>query len=272
MDDISVFGLTVNANVNFADLTTATAYWSRLGVQTQDASESIYVANGGAAPFVANGYTERDPSHQISQEVRLTSHDSGGYHWVAGAFYSELHSVWNEIGENPAIASPAVPDGSYFISWNPYTVKQTALFADGSYKFTDHWKLSAGVRWYTYKSEQDEYSWGFDGPNLTPPPASLVTTASDRGFNPRVTLSYLPDPDLTTYATVSKGFRPAVAVRQLRHAQVRSGFGVELRVGREGQAVRQLADHQQRLLLHQVGWYPTGAHAAVRLPVLQQCG
>jgi len=211
MDDISVFGLTVNANVNFADLTTATAYWSRLGVQTQDASESIYVANGGAAPFVANGYTERDPSHQISQEVRLTSHDSGGYHWVAGAFYSELHSVWNEIGENPAIASPAVPDGSYFISWNPYTVKQTALFADGSYKFTDHWKLSAGVRWYTYKSEQDEYSWGFDGPNLTPPPASLVTTASDRGFNPRVTLSYLPDPDLTTYATVSKGFRPGGA-------------------------------------------------------------
>jgi len=211
MDDISVFGLTVNANVNFADLTTATAYWSRLGVQTQDASESIYVANGGAAPFVANGYTERDPSHQISQEVRLTSHDSGGYHWVAGAFYSDLHSVWNEIGENPAIVSPAVPDGAYFISWNPYTVKQTALFADGSYKFTDHWKLSAGVRWYTYKSEQDEYSWGFDGPNLTQPTSSLITTASDRGFNPRVTLSYLPDPDLTTYATVSKGFRPGGA-------------------------------------------------------------
>ena len=211
VDNISVFGLTVNANVNFADLTTATAYWSRLGVQTQDASESIYVANGGAVPLVANGYLERDPSHQFSQEVRLTSHDSGGLHWVAGAFYSELHSVWNEIGANPAIASPAVPDGAYFISWNPYTVKQTALFADGSYKFTDQWKLSAGVRWYTYKSEQDEYSWGFDGPNATPPAASLITTASDRGFNPRVTLSYTPDPDLTTYATVSKGFRPGGA-------------------------------------------------------------
>jgi outer membrane receptor protein involved in Fe transport len=222
VDDISVFGVTVNANVNFADLTTSTAYWSRLGVQTQDASESIYWSNklppavpGGLytplAPYVANGYTERDPSHQFSQEVRLTSHDSGGLHWVAGAFYSELHSVWNEIGQNPANVSPQVPDGAYFISWNPYTVKQTALFADGSYKFTDHWKLSAGVRWYTYKSEQDEYSWGSDGPNATPPPASLITTASDRGFNPRVTLSYLPDPDLTTYATVSKGFRPGGA-------------------------------------------------------------
>ena len=211
VDNIDVFGLTVNANVNFADLTTATAYWSRLGVQTQDASESIYYSNGGGAPFVPVPYTERDPSHQFSQEVRLTSHDSGGWHWVGGAFYSELHSVWNEIGQSPLNATPAVPDGAYFISWNPYTVKQTALFADGSYKFTDQWKLSAGVRWYTYKSEQDEYSWGSDGPNLTPPAQSLVTTASDRGFNPRVTLSYMPDPDLTTYATVSKGFRPGGA-------------------------------------------------------------
>jgi iron complex outermembrane recepter protein len=210
-DDISIVGITVNANVGFADLTSASAYWSRLGVQTQDASESIYWSNHGGAPLVAVPYSERDPSHQLSQEIRLTSHDSGGLHWVAGAFYSELHSVWNEIGESPLNATPAVPDGSYFISWNPYTVKQTALFADGSYKITDQWKLSAGVRWYTYKSQQDEFSWGLDGPNLTPPANSLVTTASDRGFNPRINLSYAPDQDLTTYATVSKGFRPGGA-------------------------------------------------------------
>jgi len=210
-DNVSIFGLTMNANVGFADLTTATAYWSRLGVQAQDASESIYYSNGGGTPFVPVAYLERDPSHQISQEVRLTSHDSGPLHWVAGAFYSELHSVWNEIGESPLNATPAIPDGSYFISWNPYTVKQTALFADGSYKITDQWKLSAGVRWYTYKSEQDEFSWGYDGPNATPPAASQVTQASDNGFNPRINLSYAPTEDLTTYATVSKGFRPGGA-------------------------------------------------------------
>jgi outer membrane receptor protein involved in Fe transport len=210
-DDISIFGLTVNANLGFADLTTASAYWSRLGVQTQDASESIYYANGGGEPFLSAPYTERDPAHQFSQEVRLTSHDTGALHWVAGAFYSELHSVWNEIGVNAATATPSVPDGSYFISWNPYTVKQTALFADGSFKFTDQWKLSAGVRWYHYNSEQDEYSWGYDGPNATPPAASQITKASDKGFNPRVDLSYTPTADFTGYATVSKGFRPGGA-------------------------------------------------------------
>src|SRR6202171_5914835 len=108
-DNISIFGLTVNTNLGFADLTSATSDWGRLGVQTQDASESIYVANGGSTPFVPVPYSERDPSHQFSQEIRLTSHDSGGLHWVAGAFYSELHSVWNDISFSPLSATPAIP-------------------------------------------------------------------------------------------------------------------------------------------------------------------
>jgi iron complex outermembrane receptor protein len=210
-DGISIFGLTVNANVGFADFTSASSYFGRTGVQTQDASESIYWSNQGGTPFVSVPYSERDPSRQLSQEFRLTSHDIGGLHWVAGAFYSNLHSVWNEIGQSPANITPAIPDGAYFISWNQYGVRQTALFADGSFKFTDQWKLSAGVRWYEYKSHQDEYSWGYDGPNPTPPAQSQITHASDKGFNPRVNLSFTPTPDLTAYTTISKGFRPGGA-------------------------------------------------------------
>jgi iron complex outermembrane receptor protein len=210
-DDISIFGLTVKANLGFADLTSASSYFGRLGYQVQDASTSLYYTNMGGTPFVSAPYAERDPSHQLSQEIRLTSHDVGGWHWVAGAFYSSLHSVWNEISFSPLNATPQVPDGSYFISWNDYGVRQTALFADGSYKFTDEWKLSAGVRYYDYASHQDEYSWGADGPNLTPPANAKITTAKNSGANPRATLSYEPSPDLTAYATVSKGFRPGGA-------------------------------------------------------------
>jgi iron complex outermembrane receptor protein len=210
-DDISIFGVTVNANVGIADLTSASSYFGRTGVQVQDASTSIYYSNGGGTPFVPVAYAERDPSHQFSQEIRLTSHDVGGWHWVAGAFYSNLNSVWNEIGASPLAATPAVPDGSYFTSWNVYGVRQSALFADGSYKFTDEWKLSAGVRYYSYKSHQDEYSWGLDGPNSTPPANSEITKASNSGANPRVDLSYTPNADLTAYATVAKGFRPGGA-------------------------------------------------------------
>jgi iron complex outermembrane receptor protein len=211
-DDIHIYGLTVNANVGFADLTSATSYFDRLGWQTQDASVSIYWSNHGATPLVAVPYSEVDPSRQFTQEIRLTSHDIGALHWVAGVFYSSLHSVWQEESSNPAVASPTTPDGSYFTSYNPYSVKQTAVFADGSYKITDQWKFAAGVRWYTYKSQQDEYSWGVDAPYPSPAVAPvLITRASDRGFNPRVNLSYEPDKDLNLYATASKGFRPGGA-------------------------------------------------------------
>ena len=103
-------------------------------------------------------------------------------------------------------------DGSYFTSWNPYWVKQFALFADGSYKITDQWKIAAGLRWYEYHSEQHEFSWGLDAPypNQTVSPI-FITRASDKGFNPRVNLSYEPTHDLNLYATFSKGFRPGGA-------------------------------------------------------------
>ena len=62
--------------------------------------------------FVPVGYPvgcgARSFRTRLSQEIRLTSHDIGGLHWVAGAFYSSLHSVWNEIG-----ASSPVPQSDH---------------------------------------------------------------------------------------------------------------------------------------------------------------
>ncbi len=221
-DSISIFGLTINANLGFADLTSATSYFDRLGWQTQDASESVYLANGGGTPLVPIPYSEVDPSRQFTQELRLTSHDGGALHWVAGAYYSHLHSIWNEISNNAALlpsgeaptAQNLYSDASIFTSYNPYDVSQFALFADGSYKLTDKLKLAAGVRWYKYASRQDEVSWGFDGPNASEAAAfanATTTRAADRGFNPRVNLSYEPTKDLNLYATIARGFRPGGA-------------------------------------------------------------
>jgi outer membrane receptor protein involved in Fe transport len=221
-DDITVYGLDIQANLGFADLTSATSYFDRLGWQTQDASESIFLANGGGTPFVPVPYSEKDPSRQVSQEIRLSSHDDGALHWVAGAFYSKLTSVWNEISNNAALLPAGTPanaqtlyeDASFFTSENPYKVAQTALFADGSWKFDDHWKLSAGVRWFKYNSRQDEVSWGYDAPQPNAAAAfatGTTTRAKDKGFNPRINLSYEPDKDLMLYATIAKGFRPGGA-------------------------------------------------------------
>jgi iron complex outermembrane receptor protein len=228
-DDIQIFSLTINANLGFADLTSATSYFDRLGWQTEDASESIYYTNAGGTPFVAVPYSEVDPSRQFSQELRLSSHEEGDLRWVVGGFYSKLHSVWEEISNNAALVPgyqpPPAPQpspqtvfdtGSFFTSYNPYSVAQIAFFADGSYKIADHWKLAAGLRWYKYSSRQDEISWGFDGPNPDKVtayqyPHHTITRAADRGYNPRVNLSFEPTAEFTAYATAARGFRPGGA-------------------------------------------------------------
>jgi iron complex outermembrane recepter protein len=210
-DKSEVFALNVVANLGFAQLTSATSYFERLAEQVQDASESIYLSNGGPAgpPFVPIPYYEWDPSHQISQEIRLSSIGEGPLQWVAGAFYSNLTSAWNEQSSNPD--NTGVPGGVYFQSNNPYHLKQWALFGDGTYKITDTWKLAAGVRYYSYDSNIGEKEWGYDGLTPTEPATFKVTEQSNRGANPRINLSYEPTSDLNTYVTAARGFRPGGA-------------------------------------------------------------
>jgi iron complex outermembrane receptor protein len=208
-DTVHIYSLTAVANLGFADLTSASAYWERNEHQTQDASESASYENG-VYPYVAIPYSEVDESQQFSQEIRLTSRGDDRLHWTAGGFYSDLHSLWQEYGANQFFAAPGNPTGILYTSNNPYRIVQYALFADGSYKITDTLKFSTGVRWYSYQSSQLEQEWGFD--TSTPVPVTPTrTAASDHGFNPRFNLSYSPTADLTTYIQAAKGFRPGGA-------------------------------------------------------------
>jgi outer membrane receptor protein involved in Fe transport len=222
-DTVHIYSLTLTDNLGFADLTSATAYWNRYESQTQDASESFtYIVPLPA--YASIPYPEIDISRQFSQEVRLTSrgdeHDRA--HWVAGAFFSDLHSDWIEFAKNPAftaLSSPPSdnPMGIIFNGDNKYRMRQFAVFADGSYNLTDSLKLSAGVRWYRYLSSQfqhlyiDGLAWGFYAPSLLAPPIPPGNEASNHGFNPRLNLSYSPSRNLNTYLSASKGFRPGGA-------------------------------------------------------------
>jgi outer membrane receptor protein involved in Fe transport len=215
-DDIQIFAGTIKDNLGFAELTSATSYFIRDNFQGEDASESMYYSNTSfAVPLVPVVYYENDPSHQFSQEIRLVSNDTGKFHWVAGAFWSSLKSVWNEISANPALESVAVyndPDGSYFTSWNAYWVSQFALFTDDTYKFNDQWRIDAGLRWYEYHSQQDEFSWGIDAPYQNQGlVVEQITRTGHNGYNPRVTLSYEPTDNWDLYTTFSRGFRPGGA-------------------------------------------------------------
>lgn len=204
-DWVHLYSLTATQNLGFADLTSTSGYFQRHEVQTQDASESVSYFSG-IYPYFPVPYSEIDITRQFSEELRLTSKDSGPLHWVGGAFYSDDSSDWDEFGNSTSPVLTALqPDGIIYQGDLYYRVRQYALFADASYKITDQWKFEAGLRWYRYQSDSTNWADGL----FAPPPAPIQEfTISDSGYNPRFDLSYAPSADLTAYISAAKGFRP----------------------------------------------------------------
>lgn len=212
-DTFKMLSEVITYDFDFAQLTSSTSYWKRQEDQSQDSTEALQ--NLFNLPnFYPVLYTENDYSEQTSQELRLASTGSGPWEWVGGGFFSDLRSTYAVINQSPDYAQFSVggaaanPNGLIFNAYNPYTLKQYALFGDASYKFSSEWKLTGGLRWFDYKTDE-QYSTaglGTQSGNAQATTGSIASAA--HGFNPKVTLSYTPSKDLTVYSTIARGFRP----------------------------------------------------------------
>ena len=231
-DSLTAYSLSVNYSFPAFDLTSSTARWTRNSSQAEEASEAFnnplegitYASNYGLANPGFHGSTgsgpehgiEDDPSHQFSEELRLSSTRHGKASWVAGLYYSDFYSLWNFNGATPnypafmdlgTLAPATTPN--WFDANSPTTLKQYAGFGDVTYAFTDQLKVDVGARvnHYDYRFSSCISGWGSGNGAATPSCSSLIALSST-SFNPKFNLSYSFNPDLMAYATVSTGFRP----------------------------------------------------------------
>jgi iron complex outermembrane receptor protein len=231
-DRILVYSLTANKNFDSFDVTSITSQWYRTATQIQDGSEDFNNPNTGMT-YAANyglpnpGYygasgsgivysREVDPSKQFSQELRAASTGDGKLQWVGGVFYSNFSSTWNLYGtsDNPSAymdqgtGLPATSSVMWDVN-SPTSIKQYAVFGEGTYAVTDKLKANVGLRWYSYDYHFSEIfsGWGSALGAATPSNSGLITQ-SETGINPKFNLSYDFDKDLMVYTTAAKGFRP----------------------------------------------------------------
>jgi iron complex outermembrane receptor protein len=207
----------VNYDMKFAKLTSTTSYWNRDSVWSSDVSENWQNFNAtvfGFTPFINAPYYNDDPSHQSSEELRLTSEGDGEFQWVVGGFYSNFGSAFIQYIANPAYGAistggPAAnPLGILYQANEPYYMKQYAAFAETSYQILDSLKATVGIRWYRFNSEQDGKQAGVVTISGNATPSYATVEANQSGANPKVNLSYAPNRNLTVYAQAAKGFRP----------------------------------------------------------------
>lgn len=231
-DRIIIFNNTINYDAGPVTITSATAYWKRRSKQQEDASEDFNNVNTGVTYAANNGLPnpgyygptgsglvygqENDPSHQLSEEVRVASRGGGKLTWLVGAYYSDFGSTWNFAGtsQNPyAYLDLGTFDRAttphWFDVYSPTTLKQYAVFGDATYAFTPQLKANVGLRYYSYNYRYSSSisGWGSGLGAATPSDSGLIKQHAD-GVNPKFNLSYERSSDFMLYGTVAKGFRP----------------------------------------------------------------
>jgi iron complex outermembrane receptor protein len=224
-DEFKLYGVTVTYDMSFAQLTSASAYYSREENQTQDNSEELYsvvgLFGGTSTQFIDIPFNETDTTRQFSEEIRLASVGTGAFQWIGGLFFSNFESIFSEFNASVPLAylsvggAAANPNGIIYQAHNPYHIKQYAVFGEGTYAITDALRLTAGLRWYKFESRADEETSGFATDSGNAAPTFNSFEASNSGVNPKVTLSYEQNHDLTVYGTIARGFRPGGINQQI---------------------------------------------------------
>ncbi|MBV8144104.1 MAG: TonB-dependent receptor [Gammaproteobacteria bacterium] len=204
-------------------VTSATGLWHRNAMVIQDATEGVNsvfgipaynAAAGGLGPLGPEpngpGATEQDAEWQASEELRLTSTNSGPLQWVLGYFYQDLHSQFNQYLISPEAAHVVGAPPWMFLAFQPQVITQNAFFGNVTWQITPHFSVEAGLRHYHYSLSNQDTEYGVFGPNAylgNDVPYYVEFSNEASGNLPEFTLTYNISPDHMIYAKASEGFR-----------------------------------------------------------------
>jgi outer membrane receptor protein involved in Fe transport len=239
-DPFTLSAIKVKWDLGFASLFSNTAYFERDQHSTSDYTQYLRatwssIPSGLPAGQVQYQYPNtfpapgdggyavfQDNQHNFYEEIRLASKDAdAAFVWTTGFYFSHLDenvpetiidpTLNNEViaytGGADSVCYPGQPCPGGQIFYGPIDKvvdRQLALFGDLTYKITDTFKVTGGLRASRLEFTGTVYETG----------PFLGTTISSRGgatedpVTPKAVLSWQPDHDNLVYASASKGFRP----------------------------------------------------------------
>lgn len=181
-------------------------------------------AFGGAIAFGLDAYGYQDT---FVEELRLASDPGGKFDWVLGGFYLDRrHDVDYFYRSSPEFLAArgitGLPDEYYQRQYNHALSHEIAGFGELTYHVSERFWLTGGLRYggvdartYVEGGYNSAYLavalTGGTGPLVMVPVAPAVGVKAE-GHRPsyKLSASFQPIPEMTTYATVSTGFRAPV--------------------------------------------------------------
>jgi outer membrane receptor protein involved in Fe transport len=216
-DTFNLQDLNIKYDFEGFQLVSATSSWTRQQNQTQDISEAMqdyighFLGDPNQFPFEtaagglgAGTISEDDYTRQISEELRVASTGDGPFQWLAGAYYGTFHATSHVYsfydGFTALFGTNNLADNHRLLD-----VDQYALFGEASYQLPHSLKATVGARYFNFHSNS---ATSVSGVSANGTSDTLFGVAQNSGVSPKVNLAYIPNDNLTVYATASKGFRP----------------------------------------------------------------
>lgn len=203
----------VDWNLPGVQLVSNTSYFSRQQHSISDYSQwapTIFDSNQYTARGDTSSAYFTDHQNNFTEELRASSADkTNPLQWTAGLYYAHVHENSTEqifsadivgtLGGGPN------PGNAYLQPAFGIVDKQAAIFGELSYKLTDTFKASAGLRY-----SKLDYTGAINESGALVGNTTIISSSSgsDKPLTPRVVLNYQPDADSLYYVSAAKGFRP----------------------------------------------------------------
>jgi iron complex outermembrane receptor protein len=189
--------------------------------------------DGDFTAYDASTATDKIDLDQYSSELRIATPGGQTFEGQAGlyAYYSEFDSV-GTFQQSPGLYENATiriegtpfdaslglffPDGSINTDDNTYKTTSYAAFGQFIWNINEEFSATVGMR-YTYEKKERDGSQTSDPVPPGNPPLDLPPIAgpnleydsdrNDSAISPSVNLRYFYNPDIMTYASISRGFK-----------------------------------------------------------------
>jgi iron complex outermembrane receptor protein len=226
--DLDSYNATIEYDLGFADLTSATVFAKSKTGWNLDL-DAILTA---VMPFY---FQEKIDTDSFVEDIRLVSKKGGKLDWVVGAFYLDQKSDYADSFNVPQsfLAALKITGLSPILTPNADTGMdlrnkknfEAALYGEVSYHFTDTLTFTTGARASKYEFIDEDKGIGFQTPTLIPAiftsifgfggsnivkvPAVARTNSTGKKSKliGKFGLEWQPSADQTYYGLASQGFR-----------------------------------------------------------------
>ncbi|MGE0029857.1 MAG: TonB-dependent receptor [Steroidobacteraceae bacterium] len=227
-DQWTQFGLTLEADLGFADLVSATTYFTRDVFYQLDNTvyltylRNIYV-NYAATNYafgpdpVGLGWWQDQKTERFSQEFRL-SREGPKWSWLAGVFFEsfdddwefrsrmddfESTNAWLDYWQPYYDAQAGASENTFYRINNHTKIEQYAAFGELTYQLDDQWSFIVGGRWFS--AERDRHFRLSQPADVVLQDENPVKRTDD--FAKKASVRYRFDDQRMMYALYSEGYR-----------------------------------------------------------------